>query len=163
MDTNPARTAIVADLIKYGIIVVEVDIAKFAPVSPPTSKATRNRRKIIPPPRIAMSIKKLNNEDKRFSKLFFITTPPYINRTGKNSAKINMATTRWINTHITASLEVSPISDSAIPIAAYIAKAKGGVIPSNAPVIAGSIAATNNGFAPTATKAPNMPVPKMAI
>ena len=80
MDTNPARTAIVADLIKYGIIVVEVDIAKFAPVSPPTSKATRNRRKIIPPPRIAMSIKKLNNEDKRFSKLFFITTPPYINR-----------------------------------------------------------------------------------
>ena len=49
---------------------------------------------------------------------------------------------------IKAKIDVSFIPDFAIPIAVYC-RANGGVMPSKAPVIQGSIAATNKGFTPT--------------
>ena len=55
------------------------------------------------------------------------------------------------------------ISDSAIPIAAYIQRAKGGVIPSIAPVITGSIAAAKRGFPPAEAKTEIIVPPKIFV
>ena len=53
--------------------------------------------------------------------------------------------------------------DPAMPIAVYMQRANGGVIPSIAPVITGNMIAARSGFPPAAAKIAMMVVPKIFV
>ena len=57
---------------------------------------------------------------------------------------------------------VSFMAEPEIPMAVYIQRARGGVMPSIAPQITGSRPATRKGLAPAAAMTETMAVPKMA-
>ena len=73
-----------------------------------------------------------------------------------------MATRRWRITQTVASLEVSFIPEPAIPMAVYMAIARGGVIPAREPVRAGRTAAVIKGSMPIAAREAITAPPKIA-